>query len=153
MATTGKFVEIYNATYDNNRAAISKYYVRYCTWPETWGKKLVANSLDQHPQAMLTFESENFVGSSAIFEKLNSLPFQQVQHLEPTVRVQPSVTDGFVLVMITGHFAALGLDNSFAYSQAFQLKVPDALDPNVPAEQNAEKFQICNDFFMLNFKS
>lgn len=33
-----------------------------------------------------------------------SLPFQEIRHDKPTVRVQPSVTDGFVLVMITGHF-------------------------------------------------
>ncbi|CAH0014791.1 unnamed protein product [Clonostachys rhizophaga] len=115
------------------------------------GERLVANSLGQHPQAMLTFESENHVGAEAIQGKLGSLPFQEIRHDKPTVRVQPSVTDGFVLVMITGHFSASGLDKPFAYSQAFQLKVPDIIDPNLSPEQNAAKFQICNDFFLLSF--
>lgn len=34
------------------------------------GERLVANSLGQHPQAMLTFESENHVGAEAIQGKL-----------------------------------------------------------------------------------
>ncbi|CAG9999111.1 unnamed protein product [Clonostachys byssicola] len=118
-----QFVENhYLPDYDRNRGIISKYY---------------------HPQAMLTFESENHVGSEAIQAKLNSLPFQEIRHDKPNVRVQPSVTDGFVIALITGHFEASGLDKPFGFSQVFQLKVPDTLQ--------ADQFLICNDVFLLAF--
>ncbi|VUC34325.1 unnamed protein product [Clonostachys rosea] len=112
----------YNKTYDTERANIQKHY---------------------HPEAMLTFESENHVGAQAISAKLNSLPFQQVRHTVLTVRVQPSVTSGFVIALVTGQFEALGLDKPFGYSQVFQLAVPQS--------GRAEDFLVCNDLFMLAF--
>uniref|UniRef100_A0A8H7NF75 NTF2-related export protein n=1 Tax=Bionectria ochroleuca TaxID=29856 RepID=A0A8H7NF75_BIOOC len=114
----------YTPDFGCNRAAIQKYY---------------------HPQAMLTFEDENHVGSVAIQAKLTSLPFQEMRHdiKNTNIRVQPSVTDGFVIVLITGHFEASELDRILGYSRVFQLKVPDTAQ--------AKDFLICNDIYLLSY--
>ncbi|CAG9943702.1 unnamed protein product [Clonostachys rosea f. rosea IK726] len=146
MAQADTFIkQHYTPDFGCNRAAIQKYYVRYYAWPETWKKNLVANYLDQHPQAMLTFEDENHVGSVAIQAKLTSLPFQEMRHdiKNTNIRVQPSVTDGFVIVLITGHFEASELDRILGYSRVFQLKVPDTAQ--------AKDFLICNDIYLLSY--
>lgn len=52
---------------------------------------------------MLTFEGQPFQGTTAIVEKLVSLPFQKVQHAITTIDAQPSnPASGPLLVTVTG---------------------------------------------------
>lgn len=58
--------------------------------------------LQQRDQSMLTFESASVLGTSAIVEKLVSLPFKAVKHAVDTLDAQPTALEGGILVMVTG---------------------------------------------------
>ncbi|KAI4945576.1 Nuclear transport factor 2 [Alternaria rosae] len=93
-AIAQQFVQFYYKTFDENRAGLGALY------KET---------------SMLTFEAQGTQGSAAIVEKLQNLPFQQIQHRTDTVDAQPSADDG-ILVLLAGE------DKPMSFTQAFQLK-------------------------------
>ncbi|KAI4698106.1 uncharacterized protein J4E84_001240 [Alternaria hordeiaustralica] len=119
-AIAQQFVQFYYKTFDENRAGLGALY------KET---------------SMLTFEAQGTQGSAAIVEKLQNLPFQQIQHRTDTVDAQPSADDG-ILVLVTGALLAsrshvslhpaltnteqlAGEDKPMSFTQAFQLKNAD----------------------------
>ncbi|PZD04713.1 nuclear transport factor 2 protein [Pyrenophora tritici-repentis] len=113
-AIAQQFVQFYYKTFDENRAGLAQLY------KET---------------SMLTFEAQGTQGSAAIVEKLQNLPFQQIQHRTDTVDAQPSADDG-ILVLVTGALLA-SEDKPMSFTQAFQLK-------------NAEgSWYVLNDVFRL----
>ncbi|KAF2473120.1 putative nuclear transport factor 2 [Lindgomyces ingoldianus] len=95
-----QFVEFYYKTFDENRANLAALY---------------------RDNSMLTFEAQPTLGTAAIVEKLQNLPFQQVQHRADTVDSQPSADDG-IMVMVTGALMVDGQDRPMSYTQTFQLK-------------------------------
>ncbi|KAL1799696.1 hypothetical protein ACET3X_000038 [Alternaria dauci] len=102
-AIAQQFVQFYYKTFDENRAGLASLY------KET---------------SMLTFEATGTQGSAAIVEKLQNLPFQQIQHRTDTVDAQPSADDG-ILVLVTGALLLAGEEKPMSFTQAFQLKNAD----------------------------
>jgi hypothetical protein len=90
--------------------------------------------------SMLTFEGQHYQGQKNIQEKLQSLPFQKVQHQVVTLDVQPSnPTPGPLLVTVTGRLLVDNETNPMQFSQTFQL-VPEG-----------SSYYIFNDIFRLNY--
>ncbi|KAF1947722.1 putative nuclear transport factor 2 [Clathrospora elynae] len=110
-----EFVQFYYKTFDENRAALAGLY--------------------RH-NSMLTFEAQGIQGAEAIVEKLQSLPFQQIQHRTDTIDAQPSGEDG-ILVLVTGALLVGGEDKPMSFTQAFQLK------------SEASGFFVFNDVFRI----
>ncbi|ORY02949.1 hypothetical protein BCR34DRAFT_573894 [Clohesyomyces aquaticus] len=100
-AIAKQFVEFYYKTFDENRANLAALY---------------------RDDSMLTFEATGILGTAAIIEKLQNLPFQQVQHRTDTIDSQPSADNG-IMVMVTGALMVEGSDRPMSYTQAFQLKM------------------------------
>ncbi|EOA82474.1 Nuclear transport factor 2 [Exserohilum turcicum] len=98
-----QFVEFYYKTFDENRAGLASLY---------------------KDTSMLTFEQQPTQGSAAIVEKLQNLPFQQIQHQTATIDAQPSADDG-ILVLVTGALMIAGETKPMSFTQAFQLKNAD----------------------------
>ncbi|KAK6507582.1 Nuclear transport factor 2 [Arthrobotrys musiformis] len=97
-----QFISYYYQTFDANRQNLSSLY---------------------RPTSLLTFESSQTQGDSAITEKLVGLPFQKVEHQVATKDAQPLATGGIV-VLVTG---ALKVDDSpapLSFAQTFIL-LPD----------------------------
>ena len=99
-AIAQQFVQFYYDTFDKNRAGLAQLY------KET---------------SMLTFEQQPTQGSAAIVEKLQNLPFQEIQHRTDTVDAQPSADDG-IMVLVTGALMIAGESKPMSFTQAFQLK-------------------------------
>jgi hypothetical protein len=95
-----QFVEFYYKTFDENRAGLASLY---------------------RDPSMLTFEAQPTQGTAAIVEKLQNLPFQQIQHRTDTVDAQPSADDG-IMVLVTGALMLGGESKPMSFTQAFQLK-------------------------------
>ncbi|KAF2191104.1 nuclear transport factor 2 [Zopfia rhizophila CBS 207.26] len=110
-----QFVEFYYMTFDKNRAELAALY---------------------RDHSMLTFEQDATLGTAAIIEKLQNLPFQQVQHRSDTIDAQPSAEDG-ILVLVTGALMVEGQERPMSYTQAFQLK------------RDGESWFVFNDVFRL----
>ncbi|KAI8937189.1 Nuclear transport factor 2 [Plenodomus lindquistii] len=110
-----QFVQFYYKTFDENRAGLASLY---------------------RDTSMLTFEAQGTQGSAAIVEKLQNLPFQQIQHRTDTVDAQPSAEDG-ILVLVTGALLLGGEDKPMSFTQAFQLKNDNG------------SFYVLNDVFRL----
>lgn len=89
--------------------------------------------------SMLTFESAQLQGATAIIEKLTSLPFQKVAHRISTLDAQPASENGDVLVMVTGELLIDEEQNSQRYSQVFHL---------IPENGS---YYVLNDIFRLNY--
>ncbi|KAJ4313796.1 Nuclear transport factor 2 [Neodidymelliopsis sp. IMI 364377] len=85
---------------------------------------------------MLTFEASGILGTSAIVEKLQNLPFQQVQHRTDTLDAQPSGQNG-VLVLVTGALLVEGSERPMSFTQAFNL------------QQDGGSYYVLNDVFRL----
>ena len=102
-AIAQQFVQFYYDTFDKNRAGLAQLY------KET---------------SMLTFEQQPTQGSAAIVEKLQNLPFQEIQHRTDTVDAQPSADDG-IMVLVTGALMIAGESKPMSFTQAFQLKNAD----------------------------
>ncbi|RYO15703.1 hypothetical protein AA0111_g11636 [Alternaria arborescens] len=99
-AIAQQFVQFYYKTFDENRAGLGALYKEH---------------------SMLTFEQQPTQGSAAIVEKLQNLPFQEIQHRTDTVDAQPSADDG-ILVLVTGALLLAGESKPMSFTQAFQLK-------------------------------
>ncbi|KAF3038735.1 Nuclear transport factor 2 [Didymella pomorum] len=110
-----QFVEYYYKTFDENRAALSPLY---------------------RDHSMLTFEASGILGAAAIVEKLQNLPFQQVQHRTDTLDAQPSGQNG-VLVLVTGALLVEGSERPMSFTQAFNL------------QQDGGSYYVLNDVFRL----
>ncbi|OAL49491.1 nuclear transport factor 2 [Pyrenochaeta sp. DS3sAY3a] len=115
-AIAKQFVEFYYKTFDENRAGLASLYKE---------------------NSMLTFEAQGTQGSAAIVEKLQNLPFQQIQHRTDTIDAQPSAEDG-ILVLVTGALLLGGEDKPMSFTQAFQLK-----------GDGGGSFYVLNDVFRL----
>ncbi|KAI0129467.1 nuclear transport factor 2 [Xylariales sp. AK1849] len=110
-----QFVTFYYSQFDSDRKQLSALY---------------------RDQSMLTFESSAVMGTSAIVEKLSTLPFQQVKHQVATLDAQPGVNGG-VLVLVTGQLLVDEEQRPMNYTQTFQL-MPEA-----------GSFFVFNDIFKL----
>ncbi|KAF8955444.1 hypothetical protein BDZ97DRAFT_1674006, partial [Flammula alnicola] len=90
--------------------------------------------------SMLTFEGNPIQGAANIAEKLESLPFQKVQHKVTTLDVQPSSpTVASLLVSVTGLLLVDDGENPLNFSQVFQL-IPEG-----------GSYYVFNDIFRLNY--
>ncbi|KAH7400600.1 hypothetical protein DE146DRAFT_653447 [Phaeosphaeria sp. MPI-PUGE-AT-0046c] len=111
-----QFVEFYYAQFDSNRANLAALY---------------------RDHSMLTFEANGTLGAQAIVEKLQNLPFQQIQHRTDTIDAQPVGEDG-VLVLVTGALLVEGSEKPMSFTQTFQLR-----------KEGAENWYVFNDIFRL----
>ncbi|KAF2115683.1 nuclear transport factor 2 [Lophiotrema nucula] len=112
-----EFVKFYYETFDGNRAALSNLY---------------------RDHSMLTFETDSFLGTAGILEKLTNLPFQQIQHRTDTVDPQPGSEDGTsIVVLVTGALMVEGSDRPMSFTQTFQLK------------KDATNWYVFNDIFRI----
>ncbi|PWN92789.1 nuclear transport factor 2 [Acaromyces ingoldii] len=118
-AIAQQFTDFYYNQFDSDRAGLVNLY---------------------RGNSMLTFEGTQLQGAAAIVEKLQSLPFQRVQHKVETRDAQPTGADGTSLaVMVTG---ALVVDDSpqpMRFSQTF------ILNPE------GGSYFVFNDIFRLNY--
>ncbi|OCH85223.1 NTF2-like protein [Obba rivulosa] len=113
-----QFTDFYYTSFDRDRASLGPLY---------------------RPESMLTFEGTQHQGTSSIVEKLQSLPFQSVQHKVTTLDAQPSTNAGAIIVSVTGLLVVDGSENPLQFSQVFQL---------VPT---GGTYFIFNDIFRLNY--
>jgi len=111
-----QFVKFYYEQFDTNRANLAALY---------------------RDHSMLTFENNPTQGTAAILEKLQNLPFQQVQHQIVTLDAQPSSEEGGILVLVTGALMVEGSERPMSYTQAFQLR------------PEAGSYYVFNDVFRL----
>ncbi|KAJ9099594.1 hypothetical protein QFC20_005660 [Naganishia adeliensis] len=76
----------------------------------------------QRDNSMMTWEGTQLMGTQAIIEKINSLPFESVQHRVSMIDAQPSsATVASLIVLVTGHLVVDGnVDAPMPYSQMFQ---------------------------------
>ncbi|KAH3898836.1 probable Nuclear transport factor 2 [Saccharomycodes ludwigii] len=117
-AVAQQFTEYYYNVFDSNRAQLNSLY---------------------REQSMLTFETIQLQGTANIVEKLQSLPFQKVQHRVTTLDAQPASPNGDILVLITGDLLVDEEQNPQRFSQAFHL-IPDN-----------GSYYVLNDIFRLNY--
>ncbi|BFZ58728.1 Nuclear transport factor 2 [Savitreella phatthalungensis] len=114
-----QFCEFYYKTFDENRAQLAPLYREH---------------------SMLTFEGNQLQGVHKIVEKLQSLPFQKVQHRISTLDAHPSSVSGdAVLVMVTGELVVDEEQQTMRYSQVFNLL------------QDGGNYYVLNDIFRLNY--
>eukprot|EP01124_Arcella_intermedia_P017948 TRINITY_DN24929_c0_g1_i1.p1 TRINITY_DN24929_c0_g1~~TRINITY_DN24929_c0_g1_i1.p1 ORF type:complete len:125 (+),score=12.53 TRINITY_DN24929_c0_g1_i1:78-452(+) len=111
------FVQHYYGVFDSNRANLASLY---------------------RPESMMTFEGDKKQGTTAIMEKINSLPFGKVQHKIDTFDVQPSAGNG-VLMFVTGQLITEGEVHPQRFSQVFNLQP-------IPGTNG---FFVLNDLFRL----
>ncbi|KAJ5808259.1 hypothetical protein N7474_009528 [Penicillium riverlandense] len=115
-AVAQQFVDFYYQSFDNNRSGLTPLY---------------------RDQSMLTFETSQVQGATAITEKLTSLPFQQVRHQIATLDAQPS-SDGSIVVLVTGALLIDEEQKPMNYTQCFKLS-PDG----------SGSYFVMNDVFRL----
>ncbi|KAG5335948.1 hypothetical protein E4T56_gene16730 [Termitomyces sp. T112] len=114
-----QFTDFYYSTFDSDRSSLSSLY---------------------RPESMLTWEGTPIAGSTAIAEKLTSLPFSKVQHKVTTLDAQPSSpTVASLIVSVTGLLVVDDSTNALQFSQIFQL-IPDG-----------SSYYVYNDIFRLNY--
>ncbi|GAM39955.1 nuclear transport factor [Talaromyces pinophilus] len=102
-AIAQQFVDFYYKTFDEGRSNLAALY---------------------RDHSMLTFENAPQLGTQAIIEKLNGLPFQKVRHQVATLDAQPSNENGGILVLVTGALLVDEEQKPMNYTQTFQL-LPD----------------------------
>lgn len=68
----------------------------------------------------MTFEGNQFMGKTAIMEKLQGLAFQKIQHIVTTIDSQPTM-DGGVLIVVLGQLKTDD-DPPHTFNQTFVLK-------------------------------
>ncbi|KAI9164400.1 Nuclear transport factor 2 [Blastocladiella emersonii ATCC 22665] len=118
-AVAKQFVDYYYQIFDTNRAGLRQLYREH---------------------SMMSFEGTDLQGVNAIMNKLENLPFSQIQHRVLSVDAQPSnPTAGSLLIIVTGQLLTNGESQPLFYCQTFQL---------IP-ENNS--FWIYNDVFRLNY--
>ncbi|GJN71945.1 nuclear transport factor 2 [Purpureocillium lilacinum] len=112
-----QFIEFYYNTFDTDRKALSGLY---------------------REQSMLTFESASVLGVNSIVEKLASLPFEKVKHQVSTLDAQPGMSDGGIVILVTGQLLVDEEQRPMNYTQAFQL-----------ARDGSGQYFVFNDIFKL----
>ncbi|KAJ7915526.1 hypothetical protein B0H13DRAFT_1610443 [Mycena leptocephala] len=118
-AVAGQFVDFYYATFDSDRKNLAPLY---------------------RDTSMLTFEGSQTLGTTAIVEKLASLPFEKVQHKVTTKDAQPSSESvASLLVSVTGLLVVDDSPNPLQFSQTFHL-IPEG-----------GSYYVFNDIFRLNY--
>lgn len=114
-AVAKAFTDHYYNTFDTNRQALGPLY---------------------QEQSLLNFEGVKTVGSTAILQKLTTLPFQQCKHQISSLDAQPSMSQG-INIIVTGQILTEGESQPLKFSQFFHL---------APA---GGSFVISNDVFRL----
>jgi len=95
-----EFAKVYYQTYDSNRAGLAQFY---------------------EAQSCFTFEGESVQGTQQITQKLQTLPFQQVQHAPSSCHGQPVPgSPDKVLLLVTGSMMVNGSQN-VKFAEVFQL--------------------------------
>ena len=84
-ALATQFATHYYTTFDSNRAGLATLY---------------------HDQCILRYEGSPFLGKVDTMKKLESLPFQKIQHIVTTVEGQPTIDPGAFLINILGQLKA-----------------------------------------------
>jgi|EP00308_Calcidiscus_leptoporus_P026492 hypothetical protein len=113
------FVEHYYKMFDSTRTQLASMY---------------------NEKSMLTFENEQFMGQSAIMQKLTTLNFQSVAHQVVTCDSQPTDSNG-ILTFVTGKLAVDGnATTPLNFAQVFLL-YPTATG----------SWYVHNDMFRLNY--
>ncbi|KZT44212.1 nuclear transport factor 2 [Sistotremastrum suecicum HHB10207 ss-3] len=116
-AIAKQFVDFYYNQFDNDRSQLASLY---------------------RESSMLSWESSPFQGSTAIVEKLTTLPFQKVLHKVSTIDAQPSSpTVASLLVSVSGLLVVDDSEHPLQFSQVFQL-IPDG-----------GSYYVLNDIFRL----
>ncbi|KXL44441.1 hypothetical protein M433DRAFT_144917 [Acidomyces richmondensis BFW] len=87
--------------------------------------------------SMLTFEAAPCQGVGSIIQKLQDLPFKEVQHQVATLDAQPSDAQGGILVVVSGALLVEAEKRPMSYTQTFQLKPRD------------NSYYVFNDIFRL----
>ncbi|KAG9248703.1 nuclear transport factor 2, partial [Calycina marina] len=100
LSTTEEFTKFYYDAFDVDRKQLAPLY---------------------RDQSMLTFESASSLGTSAIIEKLDALPFKQIKHVVTTLDAQPASPNGAILILITGQLLVDEEQKPMSYTQTFQL--------------------------------
>ncbi|PHH88991.1 hypothetical protein CDD83_6782 [Cordyceps sp. RAO-2017] len=112
-----QFIEFYYNTFDCERKDLLSLY---------------------REQSMLTFESASVLGHTSIVEKLASLPFKKVKHQVSTLDAQPSITEGSIVILVTGQLLVDEEQRPMNFTQTFQL----VRDPS-------GQYFVFNDIFKL----
>ncbi|KAK1823848.1 Nuclear transport factor 2 [Friedmanniomyces endolithicus] len=99
-----QFVEFYYKAFDSDRNSLAALYGH---------------------DSMLTFEASPSQGVGNIIQKLQELPFKQVQHQVATLDAQPSDERGGILVVVSGALLVEEERRPMSYAQTFQLKPRD----------------------------
>ncbi|KAK0258284.1 Nuclear transport factor 2 [Friedmanniomyces endolithicus] len=111
-----QFVEFYYKAFDSDRNSLAALYGH---------------------DSMLTFEASPSQGVGNIIQKLQELPFKQVQHQVATLDAQPSDERGGILVVVSGALLVEEERRPMSYAQTFQLKPRDG------------SYYVFNDVFRL----
>jgi len=118
-AIASQFTTFYYSTFDSDRSNLGSLY---------------------KDVSMLTFEGTAIQGSTAIIEKLTSLPFGRVVHKVSTLDAQPSSQSiASLIVSVTGLLVVDDDPNPLQFSQVFNL-MPDG-----------SSYYVFNDIFRLNY--
>ncbi|KAK0641087.1 nuclear transport factor 2 [Cercophora newfieldiana] len=86
--------------------------------------------------SMLTFQSDQVLGASAITEKLAGLPFQKVVHKYDRTDAQP--TPNGILIVVAGQLLVDDGEQPLSYTQTFLL-----------AQDGSGSYYVQNDVFNL----
>eukprot|EP01028_Stygiella_incarcerata_P007677 TRINITY_DN3207_c0_g1_i1.p1 TRINITY_DN3207_c0_g1~~TRINITY_DN3207_c0_g1_i1.p1 ORF type:complete len:124 (-),score=24.15 TRINITY_DN3207_c0_g1_i1:315-686(-) len=113
------FVTYYYNVFDSNRSALAELY---------------------KPEAVLTFEGDQFDGVDAIVDKLLNLQFEHVTHEVTTMDVQPVPMLNGMIIHVTGNLSVDGQDYPLKFSQSFCL-----------TQMEDQSFYVTNDIFRLNY--
>ncbi|KAK3614723.1 Nuclear transport factor 2 [Elasticomyces elasticus] len=111
-----QFVEYYYKAFDSDRASLAALYGQ---------------------DSMLTFEATPLQGVGNIIQKLQELPFKEVQHQVATLDAQPADAQGSILVVVSGALLVEAEKRPMSYAQTFQLKPRDG------------SYYVFNDVFRL----
>ncbi|TLS25231.1 hypothetical protein PpBr36_07070 [Pyricularia pennisetigena] len=103
QAVATEFVQFYYSEFDKGREARAAW-----------------SNLVYTDQSVLTFESTEHRGKTAIAEKLSGLPFEVVKHQVSTLDVQTTVHDG-IIILVTGQLLVDEEQRPMNFSQVFQL--------------------------------
>ncbi|KAA0710237.1 Nuclear transport factor 2 [Triplophysa tibetana] len=122
------FVQHYYQQFDTDRVKLADLYVSLTRGLNTASKINTDASC-------LTWEGEGFQGKAAIMTKLNSLPFQTIQHIITAQDHHPT-PDNCVMSMVMGQLKA-DQDQVMGFQQVFLLKNVD------------NKWVCTNDMFRL----
>ncbi|BGP13765.1 hypothetical protein JCM10213_006403 [Rhodosporidiobolus nylandii] len=100
-AIAKQFTDFFYQTFDSDRSQLAPLY---------------------RDHSMLTFEAQQFQGTSSIIEKLTSLPFTTIQHRINTMDAQPAALDkASMIVLVTGQLITGDESNPLNFSQTFHL--------------------------------